>query len=169
MKVQFLDLAAQYKTLRKEILTEVSKVCDSQHYVLGKNVSALEAEIAKYSGAKYAVGVASGTDALLLSLMALGIGPGDQVITTPYTFFSTASSITRLGATPLFVDIDPGSYNIDPTALERRLKRSSKRVKAIMPVHLYGQAADMGAIKKIAKKYGLKNRRGRGPGHRCRL
>lgn len=156
MKVQFLDLAAQYKALRSEILTEVSKVCDSQHYVLGKNVSALETEIARYCGVKYAIGVASGTDALLLSLMAMGIGPGDRVITTPYTFFSTASSITRLGAEPVFVDIDPQTYNIDPDALERRLRRGAKRVKAIMPVHLYGQAADMGVIKKIAKRYGLK-------------
>jgi dTDP-4-amino-4,6-dideoxygalactose transaminase len=142
--------------LRKEVLTKLSRVCDSQHYVLGKNVSALEAEIASYSGAKYAVGVASGTDALLLSLMALDIGPGDSVITTPYTFFSTASSITRLGARPIFVDIDPETYNIDPGSLERRLKRGGKNIKAIMPVHLYGQVADMGAIRKISKKYGLK-------------
>ena len=124
--------------------------------MLGKNVSSLEEEIAAYCGAKYAVGVASGTDALLLSLMALGIGPGDRVITTPYTFFSTASSISRLGAEPVFVDIDPLTYNIDPDCLARRLKRGTKRVKAVMPVHLYGQAADMGEIKKISKKYGLK-------------
>ena len=156
MKVQFLDLAAQYKGLRKEVLSKVGKVCDSQHYVLGKNVSSLEDEIAAYTGAKYAVGVASGTDALLLSLMALGVGPGDRVVTTPYTFFSTASSIARLGAEPVFVDIDTETYNIDPGSLERRLKRGLKNVKAIMPVHLYGQAADMGEIKRISKKYGLK-------------
>lgn len=156
MKVQFLDLAAQYKGLRKEVLAKVSKVCDSQHYVLGENVTGLEAEIAAFCTAKYAVGVASGTDALLLSLMALGIGPGDRVITTPYTFFSTASSISRLGAVPVFVDIDVHTYNIDPDCLEKRLKRGVKNVKAIMPVHLYGQTSDMGAIKKISRKYGLK-------------
>ncbi|MEE9543421.1 MAG: DegT/DnrJ/EryC1/StrS family aminotransferase, partial [Thermodesulfobacteriota bacterium] len=105
MKVQFLDLAAQYKGIRKEVLKEVGKVCDSQHYVLGENVSGLETEIAAYTGSKYAIGVASGTDALLLALMALDVGPGDSVITTPYTFFSTASAITRLGAKPVFVDI----------------------------------------------------------------
>ena len=127
MKVQFLDLAAQYKGLRKEVLTKLSKVCDSQHYVLGKNVSAFEEEIASYSGAKYAVGVASGTDALLLSLMALDIGPGDSVITTPYTFFSTASSITRLGARPVFVDIDPETYNIDPGLFREASKARGKK------------------------------------------
>lgn len=156
MKVQFLDLAAQYKGLRKEVLKKVSEVCDSQYYVLGPNVSAFEDEIAAYTNSKYAVGVASGTDALLLSLMALGVGPGDHVITTPYTFFSTASSIARLGAVPVFVDIDKETYNIDPDLLAKRLKRSSKKVKAIMPVHLYGQAAEMGEIKKISAKYGLK-------------
>jgi dTDP-4-amino-4,6-dideoxygalactose transaminase len=156
LKVQFLDLAAQYKGLRKEVLKEVSKVCDSQHYVLGANVSGLESEIAAYTESKYAVGVASGTDALLLALMAIGVGPGDKVITTPYTFFSTASSITRLGAKAVFVDIDPRTYNIDPVKLEARLKRGTKNVKALMPVHLYGQTADMGAIKKIARKYGVK-------------
>jgi dTDP-4-amino-4,6-dideoxygalactose transaminase len=156
LKVQFLDLAAQYKGLRKDIIAEVSKVCDSQHYVLGKHVAGLEAEIAAFCTAKYAVGVASGTDALLLSLMALGIGPGDRVITTPYTFFSTASSISRLGAVPVFVDIDPKTYNIDPDCLEKRLKRGAKNIKAVMPVHLYGQTCDMGAIKKISRKYGLK-------------
>ncbi len=156
MKVQFLDLAAQYKGLRKEVLREVGKVCDSQHYVLGKNVTGLETEIAAYAGAKYAVGVASGTDALLLALMALDVGPGDTVITTPYTFFSTASSITRLGARAVFVDIDPRTYNIDPSKLEACLKRGAKKVKAILPVHLYGQTADMGAIKTLSRKYGVK-------------
>jgi dTDP-4-amino-4,6-dideoxygalactose transaminase len=156
LKVQFLDLAAQYKGLRKDVLKAVGKVCDSQAYVLGPHVTGLETEIASYCDSKYAVGVASGTDALLLSLMALGVGPGDSVITTPYTFFATVSSITRLGAKAIFVDIDPKTYNLDPVKLEARLKRGSKNIKAIMPVHLYGQCADMGAIKRLARKYGVK-------------
>ncbi len=153
MKVQLLDLASQYRKIRKEVMEEVKKVCDSQHYVLGKNVSALESEIAAYCGAKYAVGVASGTDAILLALMAVNVGPGDKVITTPFTFFATAGSIARLGAVPLFVDIDPRTYNIDPDALGAALKKNPKSVKAVIPVHLYGQCADMGAINSVCKKF----------------
>lgn len=156
MKVQLLDLASQYRKIKKEVLREVRKVCDSQHYVLGENVSRLEEEIAEYCGSKYAVGVASGTDAILLSLMAAGVVRGDKVITTPYTFFSTASSISRLGATPVFVDIHPRTYNIDPALLEELLKRRSSRgVKGVIPVHLFGQCAQMGRIRGLVRGRGI--------------
>lgn len=155
MKVPLLDLSGQYRTIRKEVLDEVKKVCDSQHYILGRNVSSLESEIAAYCGAKYAVGVASGTDAILLSLMAAGIKPGDKVITTPFTFFATAGSIARLGAVPLFVDIHPETFNIVPDSLEHALRKKAKGAKAIIPVHLYGQCADMAPIMSLAKEYGL--------------
>lgn len=155
MKVPLLDLSAQYRKIKKEALTEVINVCNSQHYILGKHGAALEQEIALYCGAKYAVGVASGTDALLLSLMAAGVGAGDKVITTPFTFFATAGSIARLGAVPVFADIDPATYNIDPSAVESILKRGQRGVKAIIPVHLYGQCADMTPINKAARKHGL--------------
>jgi len=148
-----LNLASQYRKIKKEVLAEVKKVCESQHYVLGKNVSALESEIAAYSGAKFAIGVASGTDAILVALMAAGVKAGDKVVTTPFTFFATAGSISRLGAVPVFVDIEPDTFNIDPAALEALLKKSAKGVKAIIPVHLYGQCADMDRIMKVAKKY----------------
>lgn len=150
-----MDLASQYRKIKKEVLAEVRKVCESQHYILGKNVAALENEIAAYSGARFAIGVASGTDAILIALMAAGVKAGDKVITTPFTFFATAGSISRLGAVPVFVDIEPDSFNIDPVALEKLLKKSSKGVKAIIPVHLYGQCADMDRIMKIARKYRL--------------
>ncbi len=156
LKVQLLDLAAQYKKIRKEALEEVKKVCDSQHYVLGKNVAALESELAAYCGTEFGIGVASGTDAILLSLMAAGVGHGDKVITTPFTFFATAGSIARLGAVPVFVDIDPRTYNLDPDCLEALLKKTKgKGIKAIVPVHLYGQCADMDAINKLCRKYGV--------------
>ncbi|GMR05144.1 MAG: DegT/DnrJ/EryC1/StrS family aminotransferase [Thermodesulfobacteriota bacterium] len=156
MRIPFLDLSRQYRKIRKEVLREVTKVCDSQHYILGKNVSSLEEELASYCGTKYAVGVASGSDALLLSLMALGVGPGDRVVTTPFTFFATAGSIVEVGAEPVFVDIHPETFNLDPDSLEILLKKSSKRVKAIIPVHLYGQCAEMKEINRIARKYGVK-------------
>ncbi len=155
-RVQLLDLRTQYKNIKKEVLREIEKVCDSQGFVLGRNVSALEQEVAEYTGSRYAVGVASGTDALLLSLMAFGVGPGDKVITTPYTFFSTAGSIARLGALPVFVDIHPGTYNIDTHSLEALLRKGSRGVKAIIPVHLFGQCADMDRITALARRYGLK-------------
>ncbi len=155
MKVPLLDLRAQYRSIRTEVLKEVKAVCDSQHYILGKNVSALEAEIAAYCGARFAVGVASGTDAILLALMAANVGIGDRVITTPFTFFATAGCIARLGAVPVFVDIDPRTYNIDPDAMEAVLKKGAKGVKAFLPVHLYGQCADMTAINTIARRYGV--------------
>ncbi|MBE9528114.1 MAG: DegT/DnrJ/EryC1/StrS family aminotransferase [Proteobacteria bacterium] len=155
MNVKLLDLDRQYRKIKNEVMREVKAVCDSQHYVLGPNVKALEEEIAAYSGAKYAVGVASGTDAILLALMAAGVGPGDKVVTTPYTFFSTAGSIALLGAVPVFVDIEPDTFNIDPNALERLLKKSAKNVKAVMPVHLYGQCAEMDTIRRLAHRHNL--------------
>ena len=155
MNVKLLDLDRQYRKIKNEVMREVKAVCDSQHYVLGPNVKALEEEIAAYSGAKYAVGVASGTDAILLALMAAGVGPGDRVVTTPYTFFSTAGSIALLGAVPVFVDIEPDTFNIDPNALERLLKKSAKNVKAVMPVHLYGQCAEMDTIRRLAHRHNL--------------
>jgi dTDP-4-amino-4,6-dideoxygalactose transaminase len=155
LKVPLLDLASQYRKIRKEVLREVAKVCDSQHYVLGCNVTALEEEIAAYCGAKYAVGVGSGTDALLLALMASGVGRGDRVITTPFTFFSTAGSISRLGAIPVFIDIDPRTYNMDVDALERLLKRGRRGIKGIIPVHLFGQCASMERIRALARERGI--------------
>ncbi|MBI5345508.1 MAG: DegT/DnrJ/EryC1/StrS family aminotransferase [Deltaproteobacteria bacterium] len=154
MKVPLLDLAAQYRKIRREVLDEIKTVCDSQHYVLGKNVSALEEEIASYCGTRFAVGVASGTDAILLALMAAGVGAGDKVITTPFTFFATAGSIARLGAVPVFVDIDPRTYNLDAGEVEAILKRRGKGVKAVIPVHLYGQCADMDAINRASLRGG---------------
>lgn len=147
-----MDLASQYRKVRKEVLKEVSAVCDSQHYVLGKNVSGLEAEIASYCSTKFAIGVASGTDAILLALMAAGVKAGDKVVTTPFTFFATAGSIARLNAIPVFADIHPLTYNIDPDSLEKVLKKT-KGVKAIIPVHLYGQCADMGPVNALGRKY----------------
>jgi len=156
LRIPLLDLSRQYREIKKEVLREVQNVCDSQHYILGKNVSALEEEMAAYCGTRYAVGVASGSDAILLSLMAVGIGPGDKVITTPFTFFATAGSISLLGAVPVFADIHPETCNIDPLSIETLLKKSSRGTKAILPVHLYGQCADMGPIKTLARKHGLK-------------
>lgn len=155
MKVPLLDLKGQYKSIRRDALKVIQDVCDSQHYVLGPNVAALEKEVARYTGAKYAVGVASGTDALTLSLMAAGVGPGDRVATTPFTFFATAGSIAVLGAVPVFVDIEPDYFNIDPGALEKLLKkRSSRDIKAVIPVHLYGRSAEMDPIRRAARKRG---------------
>ncbi|MBI5234400.1 MAG: DegT/DnrJ/EryC1/StrS family aminotransferase [Deltaproteobacteria bacterium] len=154
MKIEFLDLSADYSAIRDEALRCVIRVCDSQRYILSENVALLEKEFSAYTDSAYAVGVASGTDALLLALMALGIGRGDKVITTAYTFFSTASSIARLGALPVFADIDPGTYNIDPEVV-RKILRRKKGVKALLPVHLYGLCADMGEIMKLSSDYGL--------------
>ena len=157
MKVNLLSLKGQYGKIEKEVLDGIKKVCASQHFILGENVRGLEEEIAKYLGAGYAVGVASGSDALILSLMALGVGYGDTVITTPYTFFSTAGSIAILGARPVFVDIDPLTYNMDTEKLESALKKDrAGKIKAVIPVHLYGQSADMTRINKMAKGYGVK-------------
>ena len=140
MQVPLLDLKSQYQSIRAEILECVNKVFDSQYFILGPEVERLERAVAQYCQSKYAVGVSSGTDALLISLMGAGIGKGDYVITSPYTFFATAGAIARAGATPVFVDIEPESYNIDPRALRVALEgmgpEQRKAVKAIVPVHL---------------------------------
>jgi len=155
-KVQLLSLSQQYKEIEKDVLKEIKKICSNQSFVLGENVRELEKEIAEYCGAKYGIGVASGSDAILLALMAYNIGSGDKVITTPYTFFSTAGSIARLGAEPVFVDIEPDTFNIDPNGIEAVLKKDKAgKIKAIMPVHLFGRAANMTAIKKLAAKKGI--------------
>ena len=159
MQVPLLDLKAQYATIKEEALAVTSEIYESQYFILGPHVEKLEEELAGYVGAKYAVGVSSGTDALVLSLMTAGIGPGDLVLTSPYTFFATAGSIARVGATPVFVDIEADSYNLDGQSLEKTLSQMEpdqlKKCRAIMPVHLYGQSADMGAVCELAQKYNL--------------
>ena len=152
MKVPLLDLKAQYVTVRDEILAAISDVLESQRCIGGPKVAELEQRIAVSSDCKFAVGTSSGTDAILSSLMSLEIGAGDEVITTPFTFFATGGCIARTGAKPVFVDIDPKTYNINPDLIERAV---TKRTKAIMPVHLFGQMADMGPIMEIANKYNL--------------
>ena len=161
MNIPMLDLKAQYASIKNEVNERVLAVLASQSFILGAEVSALETEIASYSGARFGVGVSSGSDALIISLMALCIGAGDAVVTTPFTFFATAGAIARLGARTIFCDIDPTTYNIDPNRLEETLRRHSKkrrgpRIKAILPVHLYGQCADMDSIMKHARSYGLR-------------
>lgn len=156
MKVPLLDLKPQLRELRAEILENVTKVIDSTRYIQGPEVESLEEEIAGYTGAAYGIGVSSGTDALLVALMALDIGQGDLVITTPYTFFATMGVIIRVGARPIFADIDPVSFNIDPDHIESILESDKeKKVKAIIPVHLYGQCADMVRIMEISKRYDI--------------
>jgi dTDP-4-amino-4,6-dideoxygalactose transaminase len=159
MHVPLLDLKSQYKKIRKEILKVTEEIFESQHFILGPRVEALENEIADYCVSKHALGVSSGSDALLISLMAANIGPKDTVITSPYTFFATAGSIARTGARPVFVDIDPDTYNISPECIERVVASLASieqaRLKAIVPVHLYGQCAEMDPILNIAQKYNL--------------
>jgi len=168
MQVPLLDLKLQYEPLAEKIQAVIAKVCASQHFILGPAVKELEASVAAYSSCRFGIGVSSGTDALLLGLMALGIGAGDAVITSPFTFFATAGTIARTGATPLFCDIDPTTFNLSPKAVqafiqgqcERRsdglFSRKGERIKAIMPVHLYGQMADMPALMDIAQSNGLR-------------
>ncbi len=152
MKVPLLDLQAQHRSIKPEIDKVVSEVFDSQYFILGPKVAELEKAIAAYCGCGHACGVSSGTDALLIALMAEGIGSGDEVITSPYTFFATAGSIARTGARPVFVDIDPVTYNMKPGLLAAKI---TSRTKAIMPVHLYGQAVDMDPVMELAKKHKL--------------
>src|SRR3712207_5140651 len=151
VSVPLLDLTAQYAGLKEELLAAVERVFDAQAFVLGEEVRALEEELARYTGARFAVGCASGSDALLLALMALGVGPGDEVVTTPYSFFATASAVTRLGAVPRFADIDPRTYNLDPSKTEDAF---NDRTRALMPVHLYGQCAEMDALAEVARRRG---------------
>jgi len=159
MKVPLLDLKEQYKTIKEEVLETAEELFESQYFILGPRVASLEKEIADYCSSKHAVGVSSGTDALLISLMAVDIGFKDMVITTPYTFFATAGSIARTGARPVFVDIDPKTYNISSECLESAIDSMTpterERLKAVIPVHLYGQCADMAPILEICNKYDL--------------
>ncbi len=159
MQVPLLDLKSQYQTIKEDVIKVTAEIFESQHFIMGPHVAALEKEIAAYCGTKHAVGVSSGTDALLIALMAAEIGYGDRVVTTPYTFFATVGCIARVGARPVFVDIDSETYNLDPQKLDTLLRKMDAqeraRVKGVIPVHLYGQCADMDRIMAIAKEYGL--------------
>ncbi len=169
MSVPLLDLKRQYQPLAAEIMPILEGICASQQFILGRHVLEFEQAAARYCQCAHSVGVSSGTDALLLALMTLGVGPGDEVITTPFTFFATAGTIARVGARPLFCDIEARSFNLDPAAvrdfLERQCERragwlinrdSGARVRALMPVHLYGQCADMAALLDLAREFDLK-------------
>jgi dTDP-4-amino-4,6-dideoxygalactose transaminase len=169
MQVPLLDLKPQYRALKAEIDAAMERICDAQSFILGPAVKQLEAEVAAYSGCTHGIGMSSGTDALLAALMALDIGAGDAVLTTPYTFFATAGTIARVGARPVFVDIDPATYNLCPRKLEVLLREqcarqggalvhtaSGTRIKAIMPVHLYGQMVEMTPIMALAREFNLK-------------
>jgi dTDP-4-amino-4,6-dideoxygalactose transaminase len=167
--VPLLDLRAQFAQIRAEIMPVIDQVCASQHFILGEHVRALEEEVARYCSASAGIGVSSGTDALLLALMALGIGPGDEVITSPFTFFATAGTIARAGARPVFCDVDPLTYNLSPAAVQTFIadhcsaqgeqlihRATGGRIKALMPVHLYGQSADMDPLMAMARQHRLK-------------
>ena len=172
MKVPLLDLTLQYEKIAAEVQAAIGRVCASQQFILGPQVRELELRMARYTGCEHGIGVSSGTDALLLALMALGIGPGDAVITSPFTFFATAGTIARLGARPIFCDIDRETFNLSPARVEELIARECEvrgnggsrqvihrktggRVKAIMPVHLYGQVCEMDAFMDIANRLGL--------------
>jgi len=150
--VPLLDLKAQYATLRERIKEAIDRVAEAQHFILGPEVEALETQIAAYSQCEFGIGVSSGSDALLIALMAIGLKSGDEVITSPYTFFATAGAIARLNAKPVFVDIDPLTFNIDPAQVEEAI---TGRTRAIMPIHLYGQMAETTTIMEIARKHKL--------------
>jgi dTDP-4-amino-4,6-dideoxygalactose transaminase len=154
VNVPLLDLKAQYATIRKEVEPAVLEVCESQYFIGGPKIEQLEKEVAAYCRAKHAIGCANGSDAILLALQALDVGPGDEVVLPTFTFFATAGSVHRLGARPVFVDIDPVTYNICPKSVEQAFG-CCKRVKTLMPVHLFGQAADLDAVMAIAKARGL--------------
>jgi len=152
MKVPFFDLVPQFASLQHEIRLALDEVFKTQQFIMGPQIEALEKTIAQFCGSRYAIGVASGSDALLLSLMACGIGSGDEVLLPPFTFFATAGAVSRLGAIPVFVDIDSDTYNIDPGKIETRI---TSRTRAILPVHLYGQCADMDPILEVSRRHGL--------------
>jgi dTDP-4-amino-4,6-dideoxygalactose transaminase len=152
MNVPLLDLRAQFQTIRGEVMAAVERVLESQHFILGPEVESFEKDAAEYCRVKHAIGCGSGSDALLLALTALGVGPGDEVVTASFSFFATAGSIARLGARPVFVDISPDDFNIDPDLIERAI---TPRAKAILPVHLFGQCAEMDAIREVAERHNL--------------
>jgi dTDP-4-amino-4,6-dideoxygalactose transaminase len=167
--VPLLDLKAQFAQIRAEVMPVIDQVCAGQHFILGEHVRALEEEVARYCGASAGIGVSSGTDALLIALMALGIGPGDEVITSPFTFFATAGTIARAGARPVFCDIDPLTFNLSPAAVRTFIadqcetlgdrlinRKTGGTVRALMPVHLYGQSADMEPLMATARQHGLR-------------
>ena len=152
MQVPLLDLKAQYSLIKTDVESAIAEVLQSQQFILGPKVEECEEAIARYCGCAHAIGMSSGSDALLACLMAENIGPGDEVITTPYTFFATVGAIARVGATPVFIDIDPQTYNLNANEIESKI---SKKTRAIIPVHLYGQMADMDVVMSVARKYGL--------------
>lgn len=152
MKVPLLDLKAQYSTIKQEIDDALIRVAESQHFILGPDVETLEKNLASFLGVKHAIGVSSGTDALLIALMAIDVKPGDEVILPTFSFFATAGVVARMNAVPVFTDIDPVTFNIDPDDIEKKI---TEKARAIIPVHLYGQSADMAPIMEIAKRHSL--------------